>query len=275
MATHHRNDPPECIFEGCPKPGVGGRGWCYGHYKQWHQGKELVPLQPRATADPGASCNFEGCGRPRSTGGLCKPHAMQKRRGKELRPVGAPRVPVVNTAEFCAGPECVKPPQKLGLCETHYAQSRRGTGELKPIREPVECEFDGCGRQAIARGLCSAHHQQRKAGKALRPIRYGRQLTKKTSGGYVLVYNPEHPHVRKNGYVLEHLVVMAEFLGRPLESHEEVHHRNGDRADNRIGNLELWSKSQPAGQRVLDKLEWAEEIIRLYGSDREHLAVVN
>lgn len=66
-------------------------------------------------------------------------------------------------------------------------------------------------------------------------------------------------------YIFQHIIVMEEFLERKLLPHENVHHKNGVRDDNRLENLELWSSYQPAGQRVEDKLSWAYEIIALYG----------
>ena len=59
-------------------------------------------------------------------------------------------------------------------------------------------------------------------------------------------------------------LVLARALGRPLTPDESVHHRNGHRTDNRLANLELWSRYQPSGQRVEDLLAWAYELLRRY-----------
>jgi hypothetical protein len=90
--------------------------------------------------------------------------------------------------------------------------------------------------------------------------------------GYVFWRDATHPLATRNGSVAEHRVVMSEFLGRPLRKNENIHHKNGNRSDNRIENLELWVTSQPSGQRPTDLLKWAREIIATYGDEESKLA---
>lgn len=75
--------------------------------------------------------------------------------------------------------------------------------------------------------------------------------------GYVLVIIPRshqfYGSMRYPGkgpaYVLEHRLVMAEHLGRPLTPDETVHHIHGDRSDNRIEELEL--RVKPHGKGIV------------------------
>ena len=64
--------------------------------------------------------------------------------------------------------------------------------------------------------------------------------------------DPLRVMANEGGYAMQHRLVIARAHGRPLHAREQVHHKNGDRADNRLENLELWKLSQPSGVRNAD-----------------------
>ncbi len=129
-----------------------------------------------------------------------------------------------------------------------------------------ECRVDGCSRAVRAKGLCSGHYQQERRGAEFTPVRPQRKAGSGsiTKNGYVIRYIPGHPEANTFGAVLEHRMVMSDFLGRPLRPDETVHHKNGVKTDNRIENLELWSGLHPRGARVEDQVLWALEILKRY-----------
>jgi len=59
-------------------------------------------------------------------------------------------------------------------------------------------------------------------------------------GGYIIEECPNHPSCNSEGFVLQHRLVMERYLGRYLSGLEVVHHRDQDKTNNSIGNLELF-----------------------------------
>lgn len=132
--------------------------------------------------------------------------------------------------------------------------------------------------------MCRLHYQRTQQGVELsKPVQ---RLRPKGSGtylqGYLYLTRPDHPNANAKGSIGEHRLIMSETLGRPLLPGENVHHRNGNRADNRLTvghelhcpngpeccNLELWRKAQAIGQRAHDLVLWAESILETYAPEK-------
>lgn len=78
---------------------------------------------------------------------------------------------------------------------------------------------------------------------------------KKRGDGYIKVYVPNHPHCTSDGYVMKHILVIEQALGRYLTDKECVHHVNHIRDDNRLENLRLMTKSAHMSMHMKERHE--------------------
>lgn len=148
-------------------------------------------------------------------------------------------------------------------------------GRKEPKLNLGQCT-NGCDKDVYCLGICrkcyAALHYQRTTKNKRYPSGISKERecpvgTKREKDGYIIIKVKKGSSSLSRDWVKEHRYVMEQHIGRSLLPEENVHHKNGNKKDNRLENLELWVTKQPKGQRPIDLVEYADWIITKYKNE--------
>lgn len=218
-----------CKVDGCDKP-ARKKGLCAMHHTRMlnHGDVNTVLVQ----SNKGKTCSVEGCDNAARYRGMCRLHYHHWQE---------------SNAPPCSVDGCERQARRKGMCHGHYERVKNH-GDANaglPIGEYIRttglpCLVDGCSTPSKAQGLCPKHYK--------RWGLYGdvAMLKKRPNGsgcvyvnvhGYVIVQHGRHQQKL-------HRLVMEQALGRDLTPNEAVHHKDGNRLNNELGNLELMTRGE-------------------------------
>ena len=108
------------------------------------------------------------------------------------------------------------------LCQCPICEKKRWT----PIHKTKNQNYTGLCKDCYGKSNVGKKNGMWKGGKS-------------PSRDYIRVAAPKHPLSTKDGYILEHRLVAANEWGVEAVRDMHVHHKDGNKSNNSLGNLEV------------------------------------